>query len=68
MDRSIPESPSSSTFVLDDGFHGHSSGRNLKNDVTSGRASLDGEPLALAWPAMFPGFPENQRHSDLLGS
>lgn len=29
----------------------------LANDVTSGRASLDGEPLALAWLSMSLGFP-----------
>ena len=65
LDRSIPESPSSSTFALEDGFHDHPPDRSLANDVTSGRASLDGEPLALAWPAMLLGFPWNQRHSDL---
>jgi len=48
-----------------EGFHGRPPGRNLNDDVTSGRASLDGEPLALAWPSMSLAFAWNQRHPDL---
>lgn len=66
LDRSTPESPPPSTFALGGGFHNRLPGRNLALDVTSGRASLDGEPLALAWPSMSLAFARNQRLSDLL--
>jgi len=53
--RRLPRSPSSFLPALARAW-----GRVWPDDVTSGRASLDGEPLALAWPRYSP---RNSGHS-----
>jgi len=61
MKRSNPESPPPPAFALDDGFHVlPAPAEALADDVTSGGASLDGEPPALAWLSMSLGFPMGQ--------
>jgi hypothetical protein len=62
--RSTPESPPPPAFASGTGFHGRPPSLRRANDVTSGKASLDGEPLASARLSMSSSHVsvEDQRH------